>query len=133
MEWSDIACIVFICVTANHMGLIEAVEEKAGREILILNCVKCSVFWFVLIYSLISSGDIIVSLAISFLSSYCALWIELFEVFIDTFYLKLYGTVTEKDGGDKTATDPAGGAAESSVPDMRKEERKEKEVKHKNR
>ena len=30
MEWSDIACIVFVCVTANHLGLVKAVEEKIG-------------------------------------------------------------------------------------------------------
>ena len=121
MDWNDIACIVFTCVTANHMGMIDALEEKIGRKIPILNCVKCSVFWFVLVYSVISSGDVVVSLAVSFLSSYCALWFELIEVYIDKLYIRTYGTITKTSGCEETTTDPSSDVTENPVSDMRKE------------
>ena len=119
MGWNDIACIVFTCVTANHMGLIDAIEEIAERKIPVLNCVKCSVFWFVLVYSVITSGDIILSLAVSFLSSYCALWIELAEVYIDKLYMILYDKVTKADNNNSVTTNTTSGITESTLPDMR--------------
>ena len=89
----DIASIVFVCVTMNHLGLIGKIEEIMG-EFPILNCPKCSSFWFSLIYCLLGMchgyGDIITSLAISFFASYSAIWLELLEGYIDTLYHKIY-------------------------------------------
>ena len=93
MDWIDIASIVFVCVTMNHLGLIGAVEDVIHRKLWIVDCPKCSTFWGVLAYTAITTQDIITSLAISFLSSYAALWLELFEGFIDTLYLKIYGKI----------------------------------------
>ena len=128
MSWIDIACIVFACATANHMGLIESLEKAIGRSIPVLNCVKCSTFWFVLAYSSVSSGCLTESLAVSFLASYLALWVELSETYIDTLYIKLYGTITETDNGGAPSSDPEGHAAEDPMPDMRQEDGKENEV-----
>ena len=93
MNWIDIASIVFVCVTANHLGLVKAIEDAADKELRIINCPKCFSFWSALAYSIITSRDIIQSLAISFFASYSAIWFELFEGFIDTIYNKLYGKI----------------------------------------
>ena len=92
MNWIDIASIVFVCVTMNHLGLIRKIEEIRG-ELPILNCPRCSSFWCVLIYTLVTTRHVIPSLAISFLCSYLAIWLELFEGYIDTLYNKLYDKI----------------------------------------
>ena len=90
MNWIDIAGIVFVCVTMNHLGLITAIEKHIGYEFPILDCVKCSSFWLTLFYVGMMSGQMITTLAISFIASYTAIWLELFEGYIDTLYLRLY-------------------------------------------
>jgi hypothetical protein len=79
MDWIDIASIMFVCVTMNHLGLIKAIEEETDRELPILNCPKCSTMWSTLLYCVLTSKQIIIPLAVSFLSSYVAIWLELFE------------------------------------------------------
>lgn len=93
MNWIDIASIVFVCVTANHLGLVKAIEDTLHRELRIVNCPKCLTWWSSLVYSMITSCEPIPSLAISFLASYVAIWFELFEGFIDTLYQKLYDKI----------------------------------------
>ena len=114
--WTDIASIVFVCVTANHLGLIKAIEEKADCELHILNCPKCSSFWCALVYTSwhVGISDIPLMLAISFLASYSALWLELFEGYIDTLYLRLYDKIYESTA-DTTATDSKQGYSAGSV------------------
>ena len=90
--WLDIASITFVCVTMNHLGLIGKLEEIMG-ELPILNCPKCSTMWLVLVYTLFASHEVVTSLAISFLCSYSAIWIELFEGYIDTLYNRLYDKI----------------------------------------
>ena len=103
--WIDIASIVFVCVTMNHLGLIKAIEEKAGFEFTILCCPKCCTFWCVLLYSVFAYKQILIPLAIYFLASYSATWLELFEAFIDTLYLRLYDKITTKYSDYTTAAD----------------------------
>lgn len=102
--WTDIASIVFVCVTMNHLGLIKAIEEKTDKELLILNCPKCSVFWGTLAYQLLTLHNPLTSLAVSFLASYMAIWLELFEGFIDTLYLKLYEKIYTDNTDDTSAS-----------------------------
>ena len=103
MEWIDTACIIFACVTAIHLGLIGKIEEITGEFPLlkkfiplpIISCPKCFTFWVVLAYGLWAVGitDMPQVLAVSFLSSYAAIWLELFEGIIDKLYMKLYDKV----------------------------------------
>ena len=104
MNWLGIACIVFASVTANHLGLVKAIEEAADRELRIVNCPKCLTFWGVLAYSIMTSREAITSLAISFLASYTAIWLELFEGFIDTLYNKVYEKIYPNTADDTTAS-----------------------------
>ena len=105
MEWNDIAGIVFICVTANHLGLVKAIEDTFEKELPIINCVKCSSYWSVLIYLVFTTHEIISSLAVSFLAGYSAIWLELLEGYIDTLYMKLYGKIITTDGNDTASPD----------------------------
>ena len=126
MSLIDIASIVFVCVTMNHLGLIAKVEEIAasygelrgvtGKLFLVLNCPKCCTMWCVLAYGLWSVGfsDMPSVLAVSFLASYVAIWLELLEGFIDTLYMKLYGKIYETSD-DTPAADSNGSHSAGTV------------------
>lgn len=120
MEWSDIAGIVFASVTANHLGLVKAIEETYDHELPIINCVKCLTFWAVLVYMVFTTRDVITSLAISFLASYSAIWVELLEAYIDTLYLKLYGKIYETSD-DTTTSDADNGNTSSTVSELQQD------------
>lgn len=117
MEWMDVACIVFTCVTMNHLGLIGKIEEIMG-ELPILNCPKCSTFWCTLCYGLWgmeSFYGVLPTLAISFLASYMAIWLELLEGYTDTLYAKLYDKIyPTTDTTDTDALDTAGPVSDVS-------------------
>jgi hypothetical protein len=102
MDWRDIAAIVFICTTVNHLGLIKAIEERTGRELPVINCPKCFTFWSVLVCGMADSSlftlhSSLTLLAISLLCSYIALWLELFMYAIDTLYNRIYGKIENND------------------------------------
>lgn len=103
--WLDIASIIFICVTANHLGLIKAIEEYLDRDFLIISCPKCFSFWSVFAYEMWSVGisDLPLLLAISFLSAYAAIWLELLEGYIDTIYMKYYEKIYNTTADTLTA------------------------------
>ena len=125
MEWIDIASIVFVCVTMNHLGLITAIESVIKNRLPILNCPKCCTFWSVLLYGLTANHfeEILELLAISFLASYIAIWLELFEGFIDTLFLKLYGKIYNTSD-DAITSDSNGGNQASSMPELRQQSEK---------
>lgn len=103
--WKDIACIVFVCVTANHLGLIGAAISvcfKKRRTLPIISCPRCLTWWTTMTYGAIltathrygcNPSGLIYWLAISFLASYLALWLELAEGVIDKLYDYVYGKI----------------------------------------
>lgn len=100
MYWIDIVSIVFASVTVNHLGLVKAVEKAVGVILPVVNCPKCLTFWMTLTYCCHEATTyrmVITSLAISFLASYVAIWLELIEAYIDTLYLSIYGKITTAD------------------------------------
>lgn len=120
MIWMDIVSIVFVCVTMNHLELIGKIEEIIGKSIPILNCPKCSSFWFTLAYMIGKIGSeeipsIPMMLAISFLSSYAASWMELLEGYIDTLFLRFYGKITANHQDDTVAPDADSGNSDSTM------------------
>lgn len=118
--WIDIASIVFVCVTANHLGLIEAIQTvtKCNR-LPIVSCPKCFTFWSVLGYGLwhVGFSGLPYMLAVSFLTSYIAIWLELLEAYIDNLYMKLYGKIITTDT-DTTAASPDDGNSDGTVPKL---------------
>ena len=114
--WIDVASIVFVCVTANHLGLIGKIEEILGK-LPVISCPKCFTFWSVLIYEVwvVGFSDIPAMLAISFLCAYLALWLELLEGFIDTLYLWLYEKNYPNTENDTPAADADSGNTAGTV------------------
>ena len=103
MDWRDIACIVFVCTAVNHLGLIKAIEGIIKRSLPVINCPKCLTFWSVMAYDLwrVGFSDIPLVLAISFLCSYVALWLNLLMYAIDTLYNKIYGSIENNNEEDR--------------------------------
>jgi len=114
MAWSDIAWIVVACTSANHLGLITAVESLLHRRLPVVNCPKCFTFWSTLAYLLacfLTGGDaplrggsiaahlpaVPQMLAVSFLAAYSALWLELIMYFIDTLYNSIYDNIDKNN------------------------------------
>ena len=100
MNWFDIAMIMWSCTLANHMGLIEAVEDVVKRKIPILDCCKCSTFWITLAYCLFTTRSVIPSVAVSFLFAYLAVWLELAFGLIDNLYNRIYESVFTAETAD---------------------------------
>ena len=93
MDFMDIAGIVFACTAANHLGLIAAVSSVLHRQLPFISCVKCFSFWAVLAYCLLGGCSVITSLAISFLSAWSAVWLDLLMGIIDKLYIKVYESI----------------------------------------
>lgn len=102
----DMAYIMFACTAANHFGLIEAMESTVRHSLPIANCPKCFTFWSILTYGLLQGSAFIHVLAISFLFSYLALWLDLALSMCDKLYVKAYEIVNTAEQQDSTsATD----------------------------
>ena len=119
MYWMDIASIVFVCVTANHLGLVKAIEGVVKTEMPIVNCPKCLTFWVTLAYCYdgIATHTTTV-LAVSFLASYLAIWLELMEGYIDTLYMKAYAKIYSDTTDGTVAADADDGYPAGSVSEL---------------
>ena len=93
MIWIDVAMILFSCVAANHLGLIQAVEKVLDRELPIVNCSRCFSFWCVLFYMAVATNEIIVPVATSFLCAALAPWLELLMGLTDKFFNYAYDKI----------------------------------------
>ncbi len=99
---NKVSMLILACVLANHMGLISAVEKRIKHELPILNCVKCSTFWVVLIYLIHNNTAMIMAIATAFLSSYLAIWLELLFGFIDVCYGSIYNKIYQGSASDNS-------------------------------
>lgn len=120
MRLIDIACIVFSCVTANHLGLVKAIEDVMKRKFLVINCPKCLTFWVTMLYCYVNNATYgtLVVLAMSFLASYVAIWVELFEGFIDTIYTMLYEKIYPNTADNAVAADADEGNSASTLSEL---------------
>ena len=118
MEFWDIAGIVFICVSVNHLGLVRAIESVIRHRIPVVGCIKCLTFWAVTgygCYGIATNGTTVTAvLAISFLSAWAAIWLDLAMGIIDNFYLMIYDTLYSAT--DQADTDTLG--TRDTVPDV---------------
>jgi len=118
----DVVMLTFVCVAANHLGLISAVERVLKLRIPILNCSKCCTFWSVLFLCTLYKQSIVPALTMSLLCAYIALWIELFMGYIDNLYNELYEkiyTSTEPEHPD--TSDGGKDCSQSGVSDLSEE------------
>ena len=97
----EVVMIMFSCVMAIHMGLVDAVLEVLrlqNRNIPVIQCPKCLTFHAVLWFLIFNGHNIIVSLATAFLSSYIAIWLDLFLGLMDNCYEHIYKRIPEEGG-----------------------------------
>jgi len=118
MDFWDIASIVFVCTAVNHLGLVEAFEKAIHYRIPIVNCIKCLTFWAVFGYGCYDiatyKSNIFTVLAISFLSAWASIWLDLFMGIIDHLYMKVYDSLYPTT--DETDSDALG--ASDTLPDV---------------
>lgn len=103
--WRDTALIVVSATLANHLGLIEAIEGVIRHRLPVLNCSKCLSFWMCLVCSICAGEPVLLSVAVSFLAAYAALWLELLCGYIDTLYNKIYEGIYTKEADDTEDTE----------------------------
>ena len=120
MEFWDIASIVFVCTAVNHMGMVSTIEAAVKRRLPVFNCIKCLTFWSVLIYCCgrTATRDLPAVLAISFLSAWASIWLDLMMGVIDHMYIKVYEQIYTT--ADETDADKI--CADNTVPDVPGEE-----------
>lgn len=115
MNWPDVLMIVFSATAANHLGLVAAAENIICHRLPVLNCPKCAAFWSVIVYgvavanfSLFTLHFSLQILAVAFLSSWSAVWLDLLMGIIDQLYIKLYDKIyPTTDTPDTDALDTA--------------------------
>ena len=107
--------IMFVCVSMNHLGLIGKIEDIIGYPLPILNCPKCSSFWFTFAYMLFTTKHVIAAMAMAFLLAYLALWTELAMCVVDYYYKKIYGKIITDSAPDKTAPGTPDGDTDSTL------------------
>ena len=93
MHWIDVAMILFSCVAANHLGLINAIEEEFNIKFRIVSCPRCFTFWSVLLYMSFCTREPITSFATSFLCSALAPWVNLTMGYLDNKFNELYDKI----------------------------------------
>lgn len=106
----EAALITISCVLFVQMGLSGAIQEVLHINLRIASCPKCLSWWICLAYLLTHDYGIIVSVAASFVCSYCALWLALVYDALATLYNYAYEKIT-----NGTTESPAPGSDEDST------------------
>lgn len=101
----DAALLTVSAVLAVQMGLTEAIQTKLSFKSQILSCPRCLTFWLVLAWLLVHDAPLILSIAASFICSYCALWLCLLYDAIATIYNKAYGKIYPETDTEEAETD----------------------------
>ena len=94
--------IMFCCVMSIHMGLTDAILgvcRLQDKPVPIITCPKCLSFHTVLWFMVFTGHLIIYSIAIAFLMSYAAIWLDLLLGLMDQRYEDIYDSIT-KDHND---------------------------------
>lgn len=105
MMWADVAMIMFSSVMMIHMGLVDAILDVLGmrdRHVPVVTCPKCSTWWLSIAYMIATGHDVILSVATSFLASYCAIWFDLLLGQMDVWYEYIYKRINECPKADDT-------------------------------
>ena len=84
--WTGAAAITASCVLFIGMGLEAEIERILSCRFKVLSCPKCLTFWSVLLFGLCNRHGWLEVVAVSFLSSYAALWLTLLCDALTTIY-----------------------------------------------
>lgn len=99
----EAALIIVSCVLFVQMGLSDTISGILRIRFRILSCPKCTTFWAILAWSLSHGHCVLDSVAASFISSYCALWLALLYDTLATLYNKLYEQISYSPGSTEAS------------------------------
>ena len=89
----SIGYILVVCVLYIHLGMGDTLGRIFHSEAYVFKCVKCITWQSVLAYTIcLSDLNVLACLAVSFVSAYVALWLEL--------ALSKLASLDEKWGGE---------------------------------
>lgn len=92
---TEAALITISCVLFIQMGLADAIPKALHIRLKIVPCPKCLTFWVCLGWMVWHKYGLIQSVAASFLSSYCALWLALLYDALALLYNYMYEQITQ--------------------------------------
>ena len=99
----EAAMLTTSCVLFISMGLSDAVQDTLRFRLKVLSCNKCMTFWTVLLYALVDKCGIIQAIAVSFLCSYCSMWLSLAIDGMTLLYNKAYELISKTDASENEA------------------------------
>ena len=103
----EAALITLSCVLFVQMGLADAVCDTLRIKARVITCPKCATFWTCLIWTICRGNGVLWSVAVSFVSSYLALWLALLYDALAALYNDLYATINKQTpASEVTTTDP---------------------------
>lgn len=102
----EAALITVSCVLFVQMGLADAFQEAMRIRSRIVSCQKCLSFWVCLAWTIIHGYGLVVSVAVSFIASYCALWLSLLYDCLALIYNQLYEQITQTNDTSTDAERP---------------------------
>lgn len=85
----SIGYILVVCVLYIHLGMGDTLGRIFHSEAYVFKCVKCITWQSVLAYTIcLSDLNVLACLAVSFVSAYVAIWLELVLSKLASFYEK---------------------------------------------
>lgn len=96
--FTEVAMVTGSCVLFIQMGLSEAIQEFLSIKLRIISCPKCLTMWACLLFLLLNGTPLLVSIATSFICSYCALWLSLLYDLGAELYNEIYAKVLQTNG-----------------------------------
>lgn len=102
----EVALITVSCVLFVQMGLSDAISGVFHVRFRVLSCPRCIVFWSSLIWTLATKNNFVVSVAASFIASYCALWLTLAYDAVAILYNDIYEQITKTNDTSSDAERP---------------------------
>lgn len=119
---TEVALITVSCVLFIQMGLSNAIQEVLHINLPIVSCPKCLTWWTCFLFLVGYRYDLVLSVATSFIASYCALWLTMLYDALALLYNYIYEQITKTQGtseASERASSPADSEADSDeVPQM---------------
>ena len=108
--------VVVSCVLFISMGLSEEIQQRLGFSLMVLSCPKCCTFWCTLVLLLADRYKLLPSVAVSFGSSYIAMWLALALDALTIIYNRAYEKITQNQGSSEgTGNEDPSTSGEDSV------------------
>lgn len=113
---TEVALITISCVLSVQMGLADRLLKIV--RIKVSPCHKCLTFWLCMAWMLWKREPIVLSVATSFICSYCALWLAILYDALAILYNFFYEQITETHGTSENAQSDSDAPADDEVPKM---------------